>query len=120
MLRRPAKTVSSANRNVKRTFWHFDHSRSEHEASFFRTGPSKICRWNLLRNSGYLKTVLYSELQPTLIENVIKRLWKIGDVKWFKCEILCNSTPRRTDIYNTVTHMYTTQDCYFVRLIFYH
>ena len=24
-----------------------------------------------LRNSGYLKTVLYSELQPILIENVI-------------------------------------------------
>ena len=31
MLRRPAKSVSSANRNVKCTFWYFDHSRSERD-----------------------------------------------------------------------------------------
>ena len=71
MLRRPDKSVSSGERNVKCTFWHFNHSRSEHEASLFRKGPSKTCRWNLLRNSECLKTVLYSELQPILIENVI-------------------------------------------------
>ena len=58
---------------MKCTFWNFDHSRSEHEVSLFRTEPhiTKSTDGNLFRNPGCLKTVLYSKLQSLLIENII-------------------------------------------------
>ena len=73
MLRRPDKNASSRDGNVKCTFWNFDHSRSEHEVSLFRTEPhiTKSTDGNLFRNPGCLKTVLYSKLQSFLIENII-------------------------------------------------
>ena len=73
MLRRPDKNAPSRDGNVKCTFWNFDHSRSEHEVSLFRTEPhiTKSTNGNLFRNPGCLKTVLYSKLQSLLIENII-------------------------------------------------
>ena len=58
---------------MKSTFWNFDHSRSEHEVSLFRTEPhiAKSIDRDLFRNPGCFKTVLYSKLQSLLIENVI-------------------------------------------------
>ena len=58
---------------MKCTFWNFDLSRSEHEASLFRTEPHivKSTDGNLFRNLGCIKTVLYSKLQSLLIENII-------------------------------------------------
>ena len=70
---RPDKSVLSRDRNVKCTFWNFDLSRSEQEASRFRTEPHivKSTDGNLFRNPGCIKTVLYSKLQSLLIENFI-------------------------------------------------
>ena len=58
---------------MKCTFWNFDLSRSEHEASRFRTEPHivKSTDGNLFRNPGCIKTVLYSKLHSLLIENII-------------------------------------------------
>ena len=58
---------------MKCTFWDSDLSRSEHEASLFRTEPHivKSTNGNLFRNPGCIKTVLYSKLQSLLIENII-------------------------------------------------
>ena len=58
---------------MKCTFWNFDLSRSEQEASRFRTEPHivKSTDGNLFRNPGCIKTVLYSKLQSLLIENII-------------------------------------------------
>ena len=59
---------------MKCTFWNFDLSRSEQEASRFRTEPHivKSTDGNLFRNPGCIKTVLYSKLQSLLIENIIR------------------------------------------------
>ena len=58
---------------MKCTFWDFDLSRSEHEAFLFRTEPHivKSTNGSLFRNPGCIKTVLYSNLQSLLIENII-------------------------------------------------
>ena len=59
---------------MKCTFWNFDHSRSEHEASPTpNTEPhiAKSTDGNLFRNPGCFRTVLYSKLKSLLIETII-------------------------------------------------
>ena len=65
--------VSGSFASLYSTFWNFDHSQSEHEASLFRTEPhiATFTDGNLFRNPGCFKTVLYSKLKSFLTENII-------------------------------------------------